>query len=120
MPEGRHFLILFRDLSPSLAFLTAIVQYVVMRALLMVLGVVPALAQVAYTQIEPQVIVPSSTQTILLQARVSVPITSLAFQWSIVQALDVPMKDDGTGGDKVAGDGIYSAPPRPSSTRRRG
>jgi uncharacterized protein (TIGR03437 family) len=80
-----------------------------MRAVLVLLGALPALAQFAYVQLEPQVIVPGSTQNVLLTTQVTQQITSLVFQWSIVQAPDVPMKDDGTGGDKTAGDGIYSA-----------
>ena len=52
----------FQRLVSPLDSLPAIGQYGSMRAVLVLLGALPALAQFAYVQLEPQVIVPGTTQ----------------------------------------------------------
>jgi uncharacterized protein (TIGR03437 family) len=79
------------------------------RLPLLVAAAAPAFAQIAYVDLQPPVIVPGVTQSLLIQARVTQSGLRVVFQASLVPGPDVELKDDGTGGDKVAGDMIYSA-----------
>src|SRR5262249_6111777 len=59
-------------------------------------------------RIQPSVIVPTQTATILLKAQTAGTPSRVTFESAFQSGLEVDMKDDGTGGDAVAGDGIYT------------
>jgi hypothetical protein len=60
-----------------------------------------------YQQSEPAVVIPGKTDTYLLQV-LAVGATRVTFESVLTPGTEVDMKDDGTGGDRVAGDGLYS------------
>ena len=82
-----------------------------MRNLVLIcLSAAALLAQTAvYSGTRPNVIVPGVTQNVVVELRVSgtVP-TKVVFEQTLIAGPDLEMKDDGTGGDLVAGDRVYS------------
>jgi hypothetical protein len=60
-----------------------------------------------YQQGEPAVVIPGKTDSYLLQV-LAVGATRVTFDSVVTPGTEVDMKDDGTGGDRVAGDGIYT------------
>ena len=78
----------------------------------------PALANVRFTPV-----LPAASEPVVVTARTYDPdgVASLTLNWRIDPAASytsVPMLDDGTGGDAVAGDGVFSAtiPGQPAGT----
>lgn len=68
----------------------------------------------AITEVTHSPVLPSSGQSVVVSARVTDPdgIGNLVLKYRVDPALtfaSVPMLDDGTGGDEIAGDGIFSA-----------
>jgi uncharacterized protein (TIGR03437 family) len=63
---------------------------------------------VVYVALDPPVIVPKSTTTLLVQVLVSGSPTKVTFESALQPGVELPMNDNGTGGDRVAGDGIYT------------
>ncbi len=71
---------------------------------------IPAWAQTGiYSLTRPAVIVPGVTQNVIIEFRVTgTPPTKVFFEQTLINGPDVEMKDDGTGGDAVAGDGVFA------------
>jgi hypothetical protein len=70
-----------------------------------------ATAQTAsYVKFTPPVVVPGQTTSVLIEVEVSGTPTQVTLQPGSggVVTTAIPLKDDGTGGDRVAGDHIYS------------
>jgi hypothetical protein len=81
---------------------------VVLAGIILLLSPCGHAQSLIYQQLEPPVIVPGSTSTLLVQVLVSGSPTRVTFESALQLGIEVDMKDDGTGGDRVAGDGIYT------------
>jgi uncharacterized protein (TIGR03437 family) len=69
----------------------------------------PALAQtLVWQQLEPIVIVPGSTTTLKIAVQTAGSPSKVTFESTLQPGVEVPMFDDGTNGDSIAGDGIYT------------
>src|SRR5215813_11406466 len=80
--------------------------------LLLLWSAVTGLAQTpTYYQFDPPVIHVDRTLPVLMQIRISGSASRVVFEYNPnnqPSGMDFEMRDDGTNGDRVAGDGIYS------------
>jgi hypothetical protein len=61
-----------------------------------------------YLQLDPPVIVPGSTSTVLVQVLTSGSPNRVTFESALKLGTEVEMRDDGIGGDRIAGDGVFT------------
>src|ERR1044072_9553364 len=67
--------------------------------------------QVVYSKFDPNVIRSERTQPVLFEAKVAGSISRVALEYTTDPqqvGVELAMRDDGTGGDRVAGDSVYT------------
>ncbi len=95
----------------NIAFTALTCSFLLTSASILAQGNQPS---VVYTQFDPSVIRSDRQASVLFQAKIAGNPTSVVFEYNTNASpfqqpgTDIDMRDDATGGDRVAGDGVYS------------